>query len=381
VLFRSQQVKWEKVKDDRGKTIDHYPETAFYECEHCASHWSDADRWEAVTKGHWEATAPFKGIAGFHLPQFLSPWIVLEDIVQEFLEAQGHPELLQVWTNTVLADVWEERGKTADGDGLKTHVEDYDQYELPDGVHFATASIDVQDDRLEIEVVGWGEHDETWGILHDVVYGDPSLDAVWTEAADIIFDRFWTEGDRLVTVRAACVDYGGHHGAEAIKFATRYKKRNVYAIKGRAGVFPVWPKRVSKTKDGDPLRLLGVDSAKDTIYARYKITDPGPGYCHFNSNYDDDWFKQATVEFQQTRYSEGRPYRVWVCPKGKRNEALDCRVYATAARMSLTPRQCVPSRVIAGSSDRRAEIVKAERSERELQPAKRGRRMRSRGIR
>jgi phage terminase large subunit GpA-like protein len=54
-----------------------------------------------------------------------------------------------------------------------------------------------------------------------------------------------------------------------------------------------------------------------------------------------------------TRYKEGRPYRVWVLPGGKRNEALDCRVYALAARMSLDPGKTRPS------SHKREEITPA----------------------
>ena len=34
----------------------------------------------------------------------------------------------------------------------------------------------------------------------------------------------------------------------------------------------------------------------------------------------------------QTRFKEGRPYRVWVLPPARRNEALDTAVYALAAR-------------------------------------------------
>jgi phage terminase large subunit GpA-like protein len=50
----------------------------------------------------------------------------------------------------------------------------------------------------------------------------------------------------------------------------------------------------------------------------------------------------------QTRYKEGWPYRVWVLPPGKANEARDTAVYALAARhatrvrLDLLPRPANP---------------------------------------
>ncbi len=373
-----QQVKWDKRKDNNDKTLEHFPDTAHYQCEHCGELWTDAERWKSVEQGEWRATAPFTGVAGFHLSQFYSPWVKLREVVKEFLEAQGRPELLQIWTNTVLGEPWEEKRETVDAAGLKSHIEDYEPYELPDGVLFAVAGIDVQDDRLEIEVVAYGEADETWGVLHDVLYGDPSQATVWANVEELLFDRYWTASGRLVKVRATCVDYGGHHGQQVSAFAEKHKRRRVYATKGVAGPRLIWPKRATRGKHTNSLRLIGVDTAKDSIYGRYKIENPGPGYCHLPPSYDDEWFDQATVEYVVTRYREGRPYRVWVCPKGKRNEALDLRVLAHAARMSLGNRQIQPSKVVAETIEAREVVAQRET---DAGQTKRGRRVRSRGIR
>ena len=82
----------------------HRPETAHYVCEGCGTLWPDATRNEAVSHGYWEATGDSSGIAGFHIPAFLSPWVRLEDVVREFLDAKDRPELLQVWVNIVYLD-------------------------------------------------------------------------------------------------------------------------------------------------------------------------------------------------------------------------------------------------------------------------------------
>ena len=370
--LRWEQVKWDKAGDD------HRPDSAHYLCEHCGTLWTDSERWQAISKGHWKATAPFSGLAGFHLSQLYSPWIKLEAIVREFLEAKGRPELLQVFVNTALGETWEEQGETVDATGLRAHVEDYDDGAMPDGAHYATAGVDVQDDRLEVEIVAWGDGDESWGLGYWVLYGDPAQATVWGELDEILLDRYWTETGRLIKVRAVCVDTGGHHAAQVYKFCGERLRRGVYAIKGAAGPRPIWPKRASRTKQKENMWLVGVDTAKDAVYGRFKITEPGPGYCHVPASYDDEWFDQAVSETVVTRYREGRPYRVWTIPPGRRNEALDCRVYALAARMSLSQKQTRPSRIVADSVEEKSRVEQAIVASTQ---SRRTRGVRSKGIR
>jgi phage terminase large subunit GpA-like protein len=380
-----QSLRWEQVKFDAGETIEARANSAHYCCENCGALWIDAERWDAVALGEWRATRPFTGTAGFHLSQFYSPWVKLAEIVKEFLEAKGNPTLMQVWVNTVLGETWEEQGETVKADGLRERVENYGPDDLPNGVHYATAGVDVQGDRLECEVVGWGAGDESWGIRYEILYGDPAQQDVWAKLDALLLEKFWTEDGRLVRVRSAAIDTGGHHGAQSIAFARKRVARKIYPIKGASGARPVWPKRASKTKNTrDNIWLVGVDTAKDSIYGRFKIIVPGPGFCHLPDDYDDDWFEQATSETVVTRYREGRPYRVWVLPGGKRNEALDCRVYAFAARMSLEATQTNPSTV---RVDKTAIPASPASTTAAISPAQildtakpRGRRMRSRGI-
>ena len=107
--------------------------------------------------------------------------------------------------------------------------------------------------------------------------------------------------------------------------------RRVFAIKGVGGEGRALVGRPSKNNVGK-VRLfpVGVDTAKELIYARLKIKEPGPGYCHFPAHYDDEYFRQLTAEQIVTRFSKGFRKREWKKIRA-RNEALDCRVYALAA--------------------------------------------------
>ncbi|GGC90452.1 terminase [Chelatococcus reniformis] len=331
------QVRWNKTKDEAGDTVAHHPESAIYSCEACSRPWTDVERWAALRKGHWQATAQFSGIAGFHVPGFLSPWLTLEQIVSEFLEAAERPELLQVWVNTVLGEPWEEKGDGANAADLINRGEVYDGDSLPDAIVALTAGIDVQGDRLEVQVLGWGRQEECWACLYEVLPGDPAQPQVWKDLDALLLSPMRTDAGRLLRVRSACIDTGGHHGAQVLSFCRSRRNRRVFPTKGMAGPKPIWPKRASRTKTNDTVFLLGVDTAKDALYGRLKIAKPGPGYIHFPADdaFNRAYFDQLTAEQVMTRYREGRPYRVWVLPKGKRNEALDTAVLALAALRSL----------------------------------------------
>lgn len=333
-----QYLKWSQVHWNSHE--GHKPETAHYVCEDCGSLWNDAQRWAAIRQGEWRATAEFKGTAGFHIPGLLSPWVKLEEIVTEFLEAKDHPELLKVWTNTVLGETWEERGETVSAGPLLSRIETYDRNSLPDSVRVATAGVDVQGDRLEVQTVVWGAGEEAWVADYLVLHGDPSQQDTWQRLDEYLLTPLMTDAGRSIRTHSVAIDTGGHHAAMVLAFCKSRKARRVWPIKGAPGAKPVWPTRASKTKTNENLFVLGVDTAKDAIYGRLRIPAPAPGYIHFPQAeaVDADYFFQLTAEQAVTRYRDGRPYRVWVCAKGKRNEALDTFVYAYAALKSLRTR-------------------------------------------
>lgn len=348
-----QRLRWQNVRWPEGD-----PSGAEYSCEECGTLWSDAQRWGAVRRGHWEATAEFRGVAGFHLSELYSPWRKLAETVTDFLDAKADPERLRTWVNTSLGETWEDKGETVDHSQLDRLREPYGPDDLPDEVFVATAGVDTQDDRLEVEIVGWGEDEESWGVAYHVLYGDPAQQAVWDELDAVLMETYQTASGRTVRLQAAAIDSGGHHAEAVLRFCRERFRRRVYAIKGQGGQGkPVWPVRASKTKTRDSVFMVGVDTAKDTIYARWKIDEAGAGCCHLpadpSTGYDDDWTEQVTSEQRVTRYREGRPYTVWVLPKGKRNEALDCRVYAFAAKKAL-PKAFKPAAADAGGAKPRA---------------------------
>lgn len=335
---RWSQVRWDK--EIVGEESRHLPETAHFQCEHCGVLWSEGDRLTAIDNSRWRATAPFRGIAGFRLNAIASKFVVLSELVTKFLKARERPELLQNFVNLVLGETWEIEGAGVDAEHFLERAEAYGPEDLPDTVIAATAGVDTQDDRLEVQLIAWGDDFEAWPFRYEVIHGDPAQQEVWNELDEIRRAAYRTAGGRTVRVVATCVDSQGHHGDAVFRYCRKRKTQRCFAIQGARGPRPIWPARASQTRRKQTVYTLGVDTAKDAIYGRLKIEwngeGPRPGYVHFPAQrgFGPDYYAQLTSEKVQTRYKEGRPYRVWVLPKGKRNEGLDTFVYALAAWMS-----------------------------------------------
>lgn len=321
-----QVLKWANVRWEKDK-----PETAHYSCEHCGSVWDDADRYRAVRQGEWHATEEFKGVAGFHINGIYSPWTPLADAVRDFLSAKRMPETLRVWTNVYLAESWEDQGEQVDEYSVKERAEEFGDL-IDERIAVITAGLDVQDDRIECEVVGWGKDEESWSLDYRIFYGDPSTPHLWNDVDNYLSTVYETEGGRSLGIRAACIDSGGHYTQSVYNFVRPRQARRIFAIKGMAGESRPIVSRPSKNNIGKVnLFTLGVDNIKDLLFSRLAIQSEGAGFCHFPADRPDEYFKQlAASEKIVTKYHKGFPRREFVKTR-TRNEALDCRVYAIGA--------------------------------------------------
>lgn len=320
-----QTLKWSQVQFDAER-----PETAGYACESCGSIWDDASRARAVRRGQWRATEKFSKTAGFCVSGLYSPWIPLEDAVRDFLAARKQPSTLRVWVNTYLAETWEEDGEGVDDYSLSERAEDWGDVVPADGL-ILTAGVDVQDDRLEAEIVAWGKEEESWSIAYKTIHGDPSGPIVWRELDEFIYGVYEHEFGEEMAVRATCIDSGGHHTQAVYKYVSTREAKRVFAIKGVGGEGRPMVGKPSKNNIGKiKLFPVGVDTVKAELFSRFKITEHGPGYCHFPEGRDPEYYKQLTAEKIKIKYHKGFARREFVKIR-TRNEALDVRVYAKAA--------------------------------------------------
>ncbi len=348
-----QMLKWSQVQWEKDK-----PETANYICEGCGSVWDDADRYRAVRAGEWVAQNPEHKIAGFHLSGLYSPWTPLADAARDFLVAKKSPETLRVFVNTFLAETWEDEGITVGDVDFQSREDNWGDA-VPDDIVVVTAGIDVQDDRLELEIVGWGRDEESWSLDYKTLYGDPSTPHLWNDLDNILKAGYVTESGRQLGIRAATIDSGGHYTQAVYNFVRPREGRRIFAIKGMGGEQRPLVSRPTKNNIGKiKLFAIGTFPIKELIFSRLKVQSEGAGFCHFPAGRSDEYYQQlANSEKIVTKYQKGFPRRDFVKTR-TRNEALDCRVYAYAAL-------CILSLNINAVADR---VVNAPEPETQPQP-------------
>lgn len=296
------------------------------------------------------------GIVGFEINALYSPWLGWKEIAERFIKAsdenkKGNPETLKTFVNTTLGETWDTKNEQADVVGLEKRTEPY-ATDVPLGVLLLTAGIDTQPNRLECSIWGWGLDNECWLIYHQILWGDTSKQTVWQELKELLTEEFECEretdnGVRLRrTIDVACIDAGGHNAEDVKQFTNANRGRKWLAIFSRAtGAKETITQRPTRTQGGATLWAVGPNLIKDKIFAQLKVTERGPGYVHFpiDDTVDAEYFKQLTSEKRvrkQKKFDSKDPYGYsqWMYKKiRERNEALDCFVYAFAAKDHLRP--------------------------------------------
>ena len=272
------------------------------------------------------------GIRSFRLNAFMSPWSDWKDICMHFLRAKNSPELLQVFHNTMLGESWEVYMHDGLEDKMYERREEY-KAEVPDGVLVLTMGIDTQDNRLEYEVVGWDRNSQSWGISRGVIPGRADSSDVWKEV-DALLDREWQmENGMKMKVLATFIDSGGHFTQEVYKECSRRQTKRIWPIKGEGGEGKQYC-RVMNNVAGSIKFIIGVDDGKTGIMYEAGVTEPGPSYMHFPTNYragyDMDYFRGLFSERMIMKRRGGQSVMAWEKIRD-RNEPLDCRNYARAA--------------------------------------------------
>jgi phage terminase large subunit GpA-like protein len=350
----SQVLKWKRLVFPKHE--DPTIENTVYACEHCGVALTEFDKPEMLERGEWRSDRPeIRDIRGFWINELYSPFTKWYEMARTFKEAmrkRENPQLLKTFVNLSLAETWEDESEKIDGDELLQRREEYPPPALPDGVTVLTCGVDVQEDRLELEVVGHGKGEETWSVdrkrfegntsrLKGVPREDGSPDpSPWEQLETFLREsRYLHERGVRLAIAATLVD-SGDQTSIVYQFTKAMQKKGVrcFASKGVGG----WARTpVSNWNRNNKQRVklypLGVDTLKKLVYDRLAIAEVGAGYCHFSTVInDDDYFRQLTAEKIVKVYLRGYPTKQWqLKSKGIRNEALDCRVYATAALYTL----------------------------------------------
>lgn len=274
------------------------------------------------------------------MASFLISWQELQEHFYKALDEGA--ESIQAFVNTELAELWESAGEKIDEEILKNRRHYY-ECDVPENVAWITAGVDVQLNRLEYEIVGWGPGEESWGLQYGVIPGDTAGDDVW-DMLDEIWRTTFTRADGVV-LPIACVGIDSQYRtSRVLAYCKPRNARGIWAIRGEGGPGrPIVDKVRRRGKNHDMFVFpVGTDASKDQIFSYLEIDSEGSGYSHYPREsefkdrrprgYDEAYFHGLLTERRERRRHQGRTYHVWVKPKvSARNEPLDTRVYATAA--------------------------------------------------
>lgn len=336
-------IKWRKDADGKPD-----PASAHYVCRDCGAEIYEHAKLGMLAAGRWVASQPgVRGgrVRGFHLSSLYSPlgWLSWADLVREWLQAvdekrQGNAALWRVFVNTRLAETYEAAQDCASEHDLMARPHAHQLGVVPLGCLVLCAGVDVQDNRLELAVWGFGVGEEMWLIEHRVIEGDPAADDTWLRLDDALAHRYPLDGrdGKTLGIEASAIDIGGHFTHAVYAYARTRAHRRIVAVQGsRFDGRPIKGKskpqdvnwRGKVIKGGVKLWEVGTDTAKDLLFARLHVKTPGPGYIHFPDGLPLEFYQQLTAEVRVLqKTATGQTYR-WV-KRRPRNEALDCTVYA-----------------------------------------------------
>lgn len=350
-------LKWRKNEDG---TPD--PDTARHLCPHCGVLIEQGEYLRTWEQGRYQADdgttidhdGIFRSAAGEEIQPpahvaFVDVWTAYSPaaswatIVREFIAAhekaqEGDPSKLKAFWNTTLGRTWEGDIEKTDADELIHRAEPFALRLIPRGCLLLLAGIDTQDNRLEVQVWGYGRGSEMWTIDHQVFFGNPSEDQVWLDLEEFLFETEYRHASgQTIKIHASAIDTGGHHTQAVYDFAYTHRNRKVFAVKGRSGAEKHIKDgagqvdldyRGRRKKRGVILWQVGTNHAKDLIHARLEITRIGPGYMHMSNELSQEWFRQLVGEARATKRTVTGSMSRWT-PLRKRVEALDCTVYVT----------------------------------------------------
>lgn len=340
-------ISWDK--DDKGFVLLEYDENdvltnnpVYHICPHCDYRMKDYEKRQAMKeegyggKAKWiPSKRPDKpGLKSWHCSGLYGfrNWL---DIALEFQEAKDDPILLEDFICDTLAETWEETIEKPDEHYLMARAEsDWNRGFIPEDVKLLSLGCDVQGDRIEACIMGWGTNMEAWAIDYYVFTGEPNdpNDDCWNRLEDVI-KKEWksVKEEKTYKIQIALVD-APFQNDSVMAFCERFPYngnwQGVFPCYGRRNISKVVKDHVSSIQT--PELLIDDQILKKQIYSCLKRKVPlgghkyPRGFIHFPSEYPEDYYKQLTAEeVIPIVDSKGREDYEINNPKQRRNEVLD----------------------------------------------------------
>ncbi len=348
------------------------PEKAHFVCPSCRKEITEKYKQSMTDAGEWRSVKPFtcceteqepsrwddrgrpickecdtpyiSGHAGFHI------WAAYSDLpnarwgklASYYEDVKDNPEEKQVFINTILGETYRDDAVTLESHNFYERREEYgDEHDgkLPEGVHVILASVDTQDDRLELCVAGFGVKEETWLLNKQIFHGRPDDESTQDQLLRALSKLYSHPAGFHLPISMCALDVQGHFYTDMMLFCAKHSDFIIPIRGGNKVNAPAVTPPSRNNMHKIPLYTLGVNNIKTRLAKRLNYKYPGGGYIHFpiSNEFEIDYFEQLTSETVVREEVNGIPYERWQNLRKARNEAWDLLVYLLALLWLINP--------------------------------------------
>jgi len=341
-------------------------ETVAYKCKHCGGLMKNYDKSTIIPKGEWRATARATNplLRSYHISPLYNPpgMFSWEDFVfdwYEFWDIEHNrlkdKEKYRTFRNTKQGLPFTETGtqikyertllykRTGFARGhIPNEMAKKDSGSI---ILLVIASVDVQKDRLYVDVKGYSTRGVTWSLDFFDIPGDTAdFNGPWDELEKYIEKKtFISDDGHIYKINLTIVD-SGWNTQYVYAFASRYSS-GIYACKGvdylRGGeTYKLFNKSTLDLISLQKAYHINTNKMKDRISnslstAVWKTDElQPPWYPNFPEDYRDDYFKMFEAENKVDEYdrkTERYLRTIWKAKQGIPNHAFDTYNYNLAA--------------------------------------------------
>lgn len=337
--------------DDEGR-VTHDP--VFYVCQNqkCKRKIYEHEKYRLLLDKTMGGTAEYvaqkkpdrPGMWSVHVPAFYSPTRTWLDIVLNYWRVKDDPLLYPDFVNDSLGlpsdtTISKPEPHYLMRRGMLPPTFSRDSISIPDGVIFTTLAADIQADRIEAALMGWGRNREMWVLQYYNFPGETaSFEAgCWHKLGEIVeAERYRDDGRVVGAPKVVFVDAG--FNTPAVHYfcsqfpppSMKHHLNGVYPIEGRDNLGGKYY-RLNDCDIANPKIAINDQKFKQVLYA-YVAKEPPygqdqaypTGYIHFPCDLSEDFYKQLVAEdqYEDVLKNGKKVYRI-ENRKGRRNEALD----------------------------------------------------------
>lgn len=328
IELKFSQIRW---PDDNEKlSAADKAEFAQYICQECGNTINDSDKMEMLQKGEWRTVkenTKFTKTVAFWINTLYSPFTRFSQIAKAYLIAKDDTEALHNFTNSWLAEPWEDTKLKTSAETVMERQTDLPEFVVPEWTRLLTAGVDVQETSLYYIVRAWGEYLTSQLVTRGQV----------TSFRDIerIMNLEYMKPDGTVKLVDLCLIDSGDQTDEVYDFAA-INSEWCLPSKGTSSMVNYFKlSSVNKTSSkayGMTLALVDGGKYKDMIAGRMK-RENGTGSWMVFDGIDLEYCTQVTAEHKITEKGGGGKLRTrWVQKTSHAdNHYLDCEVYGMAA--------------------------------------------------